>query len=620
MSMSPMLMNAQSAIVIENSVPFLNAQLFNLSDGQRDAVNQILKETHERYLKEEALHSRVYVDANGMQTTEISAFPDQLRAIENEMWTRLDDAVPVETQKEFRDRLNFYTTGVQNDASEFPGMGGSGVPDMGSMMGGGTMGMPGGMMGGMAGTMPGLLGWDPVHYPLKINVSRSGRWFTWEIVGKSSVLEPSGKAPALPSALQRFHREPGPWMAVEKAKAAYETKNWMQVADAFTRTGRFRWYLSAEARSDGAANNQPEFAVELSRLNEFIDRTRPPSEQNEKILRQLEEIKTLIRTNPAIAVEGLCGQGAQSFSEELGKAWFLMSVIDAATRHTVDFEPATYSLQGVQIDEHNNATGQLVSPNGTKSVPITFSFLDDQWKIDSIGSDEDLQQRLVISQERPNGASPRAAVEAFREAIADGRFQTAMNCMTEDARNEWLGEMLIGYVSNPNADNSGNSAVRFSIEEVRAIQQPSDANLEFLSNRMKKDPRRSDRSVSPADRRKLAIEAGVFSGDLGARISKNLLLAFLDTRFQTRPKMFDTQMLGEFQEIVVDRARPELKKYHLQPVSPDQPPLELAIIQIDGLWKLNTIIDPALKPWPLPAEEATPPVEPVPGDAATELP
>ncbi|MCA9013262.1 MAG: hypothetical protein KDB01_26115, partial [Planctomycetaceae bacterium] len=49
------------------------------------------------------------------------------------------------------------------------------------------------------------------------------------------------------------------------------------------------------------------------------------------------------------------------------------------------------------------------------------------------------------SQERKNGASPQAAVEAFREAMAEGRFQTALNCMTEDARNEWLGEMLIAY-------------------------------------------------------------------------------------------------------------------------------------------------------------------------------
>ena len=35
------------------------------------------------------------------------------------------------------------------------------------------------------------------------------------------------------------------------------------------------------------------------------------------------------------------------------------------------------------------------------------------------------------------------------------------------------------------------------------------------------------------------------------------------------------------------------------------------------IWKLNSIIDPALKPWPLPAEEPTPPAEKNPVDGAT---
>ena len=52
----------------------------------------------------------------------------------------------------------------------------------------------------------------------------------------------------------------------------------------------------------------------------------------------------------------------------------------------------------------------------------------------------------------------------------------------------------------------------------------------------------------------------------------------------------------------------------------DQQALELDIIQVDGLWKLNTIIDPALKPWPLPAEELTPPAEATPVDGATGVP
>ena len=103
----------QEVVVFRDSVPTLNERAFNLPAEQLTAVNAILKETHERYVKEEALHSLVSVAAGGTQTTAISAFPDQLRAIENEMWTKLDDAVPVETQKEFRNRLNLYTTGAK---------------------------------------------------------------------------------------------------------------------------------------------------------------------------------------------------------------------------------------------------------------------------------------------------------------------------------------------------------------------------------------------------------------------------------------------------------------------------------------------------------------------------
>ncbi len=427
------------AILFNTEGPELNEQSFPaLNAEQRANVNRILKETHERYLKGEALNSRVYVDANGMQTTEISEFPDQLRAIENQMWTRLDDAVPVETQKEFRDRLNFYTTGVQNDASEFPGMGGSGVPDMGSMMGGGTMGMPGGMMGGMAGTMPGLLGWDPVHYPLKINVSRSGRWFTWEIVGKSSVLEPSGKAPALPSALQRFHREPGPWMAVVMAK--------------------------------------------------------------------------------------------------------------------------------------------------------TF-------------------------------------VEAFRAPLAEGRFQTALNCMTEDACNEWLGEMIVAMLKG-----GGLSSLQSRFPEAFFFPETyASIHSEYVKNLSSLAPESQSTafaghsfeamfavpSVSAELRRQAAIDLAKLCGDRSQLVQRLLKLrqqygvpTALNGALSDFRKLTETS-----QECVWTFAfdnpdtRTELPK-----------PITVHTLQIDGLWKLNTIIDPALKPWPLPAEEATPPVEPVPGDAATELP
>jgi hypothetical protein len=103
----------------------------------------------------------------------------------------------------------------------------------------------------------------------------------------------------------------------------------------------------------------------------------------------------------------------------------------------------------------------------------------------------------------------------------------------------------------------------------------------------------------------------------------NLMPPILSTRFGGSPDAFGSALWGKLEEIpahadsVGDNTQ---MKYRLKPASPDQPPLELDIIQVDGLWKLNTIIDPALKPWPLPTEEPTPPAEATPVDGATGVP
>ncbi|MCA9011422.1 MAG: serine/threonine protein kinase, partial [Planctomycetaceae bacterium] len=423
----------QPAIFIDESGPTLNAAEFSLSGEQLNAVNKILKTIREHYLQEEALHSAFSIDIAGVQTTELQPFPEQVRIIENDFWTQIAEVIPVEMQRQFRDRLELYSSstrrqngGMQRNEDDDPEPMSfySDTPDESP-----------GWKDSASRYHPGLLGWRQDLLPIQVRIAPQDGLFELSVAWKINPLNVRLKTSVLPASLQRFYRETGPWMAVEKAKAAYVTRNWMQVADAFSRTGRFRWYLSAEARSDGTANSLPvpEFGNEIARLNEFFERTRPPIEKNDEILRQLEEIKTLIRTNPAIAVEGLCSQGAQTFSDDVGKAWFLMSVIDAATRHTVDFEPATYKLEGVQINEHNAATGQLVSPDGKTSLPIKFSFLDDQWKIDSIGSDEEFQQQIRNSQH----AEIEAVLENARMAYAAKEWQNLADCFTHTGRICW---------------------------------------------------------------------------------------------------------------------------------------------------------------------------------------
>ncbi len=392
------------AIVIDESGPTVNATEFKLTAERHLKVNEILKTTRERYLKEEALHSVFSVDIAGVQTTRIEPFPDQLRQIENDLWTQLDEVVPAETQKQVQLSLDFFSSlhRVVHTRVVHSGMGVRAVDD--DLRSPRLFGPDVGPIGApnteesVSRYQPGLLGWRQHLLPIQVQIGQQGGLYEWSVAWLDLPFNPKYKSSELPEPLRRFFREPGPWIAVAKAKAAFETKNWMALADEFTRAGRFRWYLSAEARSEGTPNKLPQYSIETARLNEFFERTRPPSEKNEEILRQLEEIKTLIRSTSVIAADEHCRQGGQTFSEDLGKAWFLLSVIDAATRHTVDFEPATYRLEGVQIDEHNNATGQLVSPDGTRTVPTKLMFLDERWKIDSIGSDEELYDLLKLEE------------------------------------------------------------------------------------------------------------------------------------------------------------------------------------------------------------------------------
>ena len=264
-------------------------------------------------------------------------------------------------------------------------------------------------------------------------------------------------------------------------------------------------------------------------------------------------------------------------------------------------------------------TGHLVRSDGTPPVAVRFVNADGQWKIDAVGTPEELQQQAKATQQRQNGDSPRAAVEAFREAMADGRFQTALNCMTEDARNEWLGEMLVGCVncmSDAESAKPQGIVSRFDWSSNPYLRHTVGGQLDIVAEEMKDLVKLRDRSLAADQRRKLAIE-------LAKHIEQHpeCLRGLLENRALFLPGVFTPAANGEFEE-VPDRTKPDkgAKKYRLQPASPDQQPLELNIIQVGGLWKLNTVIDPALKPWPLPAEEPTPPAEAGPVDGATGLP
>jgi hypothetical protein len=263
---------------------------------------------------------------------------------------------------------------------------------------------------------------------------------------------------------------------------------------------------------------------------------------------------------------------------------------------------------------------KIIASFAESDALVCYTIDEDKWKIDSLGSLEQLQQHARLFLQR-QADSPRAVVETFREAVADGRFRTALSCMSEDARNEWLGEMMIGcLLVNPESGEAANSKVRYSGDEVRIIRSTPNLPLDDLLSNWQEAIELPTETLSRGDRRRVAIELGK---EIMEKSPWNLMPPILSTRFGGSPDAFGSALWGKLEEIpahadsVGDNTQ---MKYRLKPASPDQPPLELDIIQVDGLWKLNTIIDPALKPWPLPTEEPTPPAEATPVDGATGVP
>lgn len=641
MSMSPNPFDSGSAIVFDKSVPLLNAQLFNLTEEQRAAVNTILKETHERYLKEEALHSIVSVDANGVQTTEISAFPDQLRAIENEMWTKLDDAVPVETQKEFRNRLNLYTTDGQSDNSGAPGMsgypGGAGMaPGMGGGMMGSDMGMPGGMMGESPGTGPGLLGWESEHYPLRIKVSRSGRWFDWSVVsekrnrgfGAVSALDEGkeleqGKAPTLPSALHRFYREPGPWMAIVNLKVATASKDWRDAAEAFSHRSRLQWYLRNQHLVDEASNPSSEklapevvaeVQAEMQRLEKFFEESKDLLRRDEARMSQqlaAEQIEQLVweimSESPADA-EAAFEKFVALVPPEYSKVMFLPPYILS----TITNPDANVLLRSSLIDvtavDPKTASGLLSAAGDNAKIPMTL--VDDGgWKIDSIGSTTDLQKSMRLAWQKLSGRSSQRVIDAFKSSMTSGHFSESLLCLTEDVRDEWIAEILIaasvfkrsgtpfvGRSASSQADESN----PLTTELIKAVldHQP---DLYLLLPSVPEDASMvntlGDHRASAASRRTACLQ---LAGKLQNR--DQLFVKLMETRQRLQPDSIHVE--GKMNLINVGSPYPPAEISSESATwtwnKPDDlKPIQIHFAKIDGLWKLNTIIDPALKPWPI---------------------
>ena len=596
---------SNSAIDFDESGPFLNASMVSLTPEQLAKVNEILKATHQRYLNEEALHSTISVDSSGLQTTEINPFPEQMRQIENDLWTQLDDAVPVETQKALRDILNLFET---PDPATYSGMG--------SISGG--MGMPGmggpGMMSGSPTALqtsgwPGLLGWKQEQMPVTVEVGHKGRWILWNVTrqGVGKIHE----GPVLPVPLRRFLREPGPWMAIANLKSATAAKDWMKAADSFTHRGRIQWLLHAQFRlsslkvspamEDALETEHAKFEATFGPVDAGSDRT-----FNENYQSFAYQSRSGLTEQIDAGFKDLVQQLPVNYSKSM-----LMQVLIVTALVSPEFlEPLAFPLTDITTNENGGASGWLSQGNGTPNIPITF-VNSEGWKIDSIGTFADLQKALLQTYQEEIGVSPQTVITALQASTESGRFSDTVHCFTEAARDEWIGELLVAVAERQSlggspigrwADFLTDQADPMSAEIMSTFFSHQPGLMQAIEGYLTEpelDNVFNDSAAESAIRRAACVQ---LAGKLENR--SDLFVKLFETR--QRMSAGSCEITGTVGQLKVS-IQPLAQTATWTWTTPNHlPTLEVEFVQIDGLWKLDTIIDPALKPWPLVDEPSTP--------------
>jgi hypothetical protein len=365
-----------------------------------------------------------------------------------------------------------------------------------------------------------------------------------------------------------------------------------------------RWAVKQDELRDLNDDQRSAYQFAVESLSTFLEKARPDDELNGEILSQLRAIRSRLIDAEPDEVDAILQESALTFSEDLGTAWFLLSVVHSRTRGGRPFEPATCALANVQLESSERAFGYFQLRNEDVQIPVRFLLDIGQWKIDGIGTSAELQQQVRIAQDRENGASPRALAEACGQATVDGRFSAAVQCMTELARDEWLGEMLVAILKD-NGMESLHS--RYS----RSHTSPSSEQIDALMNRMKEimpqtiasgtfQSMLENPALTPNERREVTIQLAKKFPD-----RDSLLQQLLSARAARQANEFKTN--GDFS--IPSNTETSITKTGTWTWQADSGlrPVEVRLLQIDGaLWKIDTIIDPALKPWPLIDEPLTP--------------
>jgi hypothetical protein len=328
---------------------------------------------------------------------------------------------------------------------------------------------------------------------------------------------------------------------------------------------------------------------------------------------------TQIRSATAAELSQKISHGAKTLPTAAVRMMFLEIYIVVATLQPDLIEPLALPLTDVIVHGDGTATGNFAQPQDLPNIPVKF--IDQNgWKIDSVGSPESLQNAVLQLFLWTSGSSIHSAVVALQQSTNPERFSDAAFCFTEDARDEWIGEMLVAIADRQSL--GGNVIGRwkdFATDRSDNLSQEMMAtffahqpglmeNIRGYLEQPEIDAVLCDPAADRAARRAACIQL------VQKLDSRNALLGkLLETRHRIKPG--SSQVAGSSSDVKIT-ADPKAMIAVLFTRDKSASPITLHCLQIDGLWKLNTIIDPALKPWPLPAEEPTPPAEATPVDGA----
>lgn len=317
-------------------------------EEQQKAVNKVLTATHQKYLQLEADHSRLLAYDDGSVGTRIQSFEADVRRLENEFWTNIDDTVDVQRQKLLR-------TMTLRGAVEKAGPAGAEEYSV---------------------EWPGLLGWEmrstdsASDRPIEVQIRRQGRWYECRLQPGDGFWS---RAPTLPDRLKRFNHEPGPWMALENARSAYARRDWESLAECFTQTGLRLWiraaYVKMEELPDLDDQAMEAAFTALAADPLWIDAQKMMDGHSEEVSAYINGLE-----NGAIAPP----------SSEVVSAAALTQTLLSLKALELHEQLALFTLspQDLQVSSNENDQAEATITDDGKTHQLRFRRTQNEWKID----------------------------------------------------------------------------------------------------------------------------------------------------------------------------------------------------------------------------------------------